>query len=192
MSFQKIQEKLKAPKSQFNEFGKYKYRNQEDILEALKPVLAEYEYSIVINDYIEEIAGRVYVKAEVHLYDSDMKPIASSSAYAREPAEKKGMDAAQITGATSSYARKHALNGLFAIDDTKDADSHKPENGKDETPQQKITDSQLSQITDLIYETGANYAKFCKYLGVHKIEDLPVKDFNKAIRALENKKNGAA
>jgi len=123
MSLQQIQERLKAPKSQNNSFGNYKYRSLEDILNAVKPLLAEQKYSLVISDCIQEIGGRVYVKAITVLTDEAGKIVAENTAFAREPLLKKGMDEAQITGATSSYARKYALNGLFAIDDTKDADS---------------------------------------------------------------------
>ena len=117
-----VQSELKAPKGQFNNFGKYKYRNQEDILEALKPLLAKHELSLTIHDEVIEIQERVYIKAFVTLYDFEGQSI-TVSAQAREEGSKKGMDASQVTGATSSYARKYALNGLFLIDDTKDADS---------------------------------------------------------------------
>lgn len=122
-----IQSKLKAPKGNTNAFGKYKYRSCEDILEALKPLLAEQKCELIIDDEIVLIGERYYVKATACIsIDSDGGNGVSVSAYAREPAEKKGMDLAQLTGATSSYARKYALNGLFAIDDTKDADTMKP------------------------------------------------------------------
>lgn len=120
-----IQKTLKAPKSQFNSFGKYSYRNQEDILEAVKPLLGD--CALVVGDEIVSIGDRVYVKATATLMHGEAK--LSNTAYAREPVMKKGMDESQITGAASSYARKYALNGLFLIDDTKDADStnnHKP------------------------------------------------------------------
>lgn len=123
MSLQKIQERLIAPKGQFNAFGKYNYRSLEDICEALKPLLAEYEYSLIITDEIVMIGNRYYVKASAALVDKPGKYIASNCAYAREAETKKGMDESQITGAASSYARKYALNGLFCIDDTKDADT---------------------------------------------------------------------
>lgn len=115
----KIQKELKAPKNQYNSFGKYKYRSCEDILEAVKPLLNN--ATLIINDEMVVIGERYYIKATATLTEAD-KSI-SATAYAREPEEKKGMDSAQITGATSSYARKYALNGLFLIDDTKDADT---------------------------------------------------------------------
>jgi len=120
---QGIQSSLKAPKGQTNKFGGYKYRSCEDILTAVKPLLAEWGCSIVIQDDIVEVGGRVYVKATVSLADNDTELAVSATAFAREAEVKKGMDDAQITGSASSYARKYALNGLFAIDDTKDADA---------------------------------------------------------------------
>lgn len=117
----KIQKELKAPKSQFNKFGNFHYRSQEDILEALKPLLAKYGMLLNINDEIVQIGERYYVKATAGVTDGENTH--TVSAFARESEEKKGMDSSQVTGATSSYARKYALNGLFLIDDTKDADS---------------------------------------------------------------------
>ena len=117
-----IQSKLKAPKGQLNKFGNYNYRSCEDIVEAVKPLLAEHDLALVISDEIISVSERVYVKATASLTDGE-KVLYTASASAREPLMKKGMDEAQITGATSSYARKYALNGLFAIDDTKDADT---------------------------------------------------------------------
>jgi len=120
---QQIQSELKAPKGQTNSFGKYKYRSCEDILEAIKPLLKEHSMSLVISDKIIEVGGRVYVEATAQLHSDTGALAGISAASAREPETKKGMDEAQITGATSSYARKYALNGLFAIDDTKDPDA---------------------------------------------------------------------
>lgn len=120
-----IQTKLKAPKNQRNNFGNYNYRNCEDILEAVKPLLAEVKAVVIISDDVERIGERYYVRAIARLYDVETAHNAfiENSAYAREEETKKGMDGSQITGASSSYARKYALNGLFAIDDTKDSDS---------------------------------------------------------------------
>ena len=116
-----IQHNLKAPKGQYNSFGQYKYRSCEDILEGVKPLLKEYNLLLLINDEIVLIGERYYVKATAKITDG--RESVSATAYAREPLEKKGADASQITGATSSYARKYALNGLLAIDDSKDADT---------------------------------------------------------------------
>ena len=117
-----VQSKLKAPKNQLNDFARFKYRSCEDILEAVKPLLKEQGLSLIINDDIVLIGDRYYVKATVLL--SDGVTSISNTAFAREDISKKGMDASQVTGATSSYARKYALNGLFLIDDNKDTDSN--------------------------------------------------------------------
>lgn len=116
-----IQHKLKAPKGQYNSFGKYNYRSCEDILEGVKPLLKEHNLALLIDDEIVQIGERYYVKATARITDG--REIVSATAYAREPDTKKGMDESQITGATSSYARKYALNALLCIDDTKDADT---------------------------------------------------------------------
>jgi len=121
MKLSEFQLKLKAPKGQFNAFGKYKYRSAEDIVEAVKPLVCKEGFHLLLTDEIVQIGERYYVRATVILTDG--KETYTASAYAREEDVKKGMDSSQITGAASSYARKYALNGLFAIDDTKDADS---------------------------------------------------------------------
>ncbi len=118
-----IQNELKAPKGQFNSFGRYKYRSCEDILESVKPLLHKYSCSLNISDEIVMVGDRFYVKSTATLRKDTGEVISSSVAYAREDESKKGMDGAQVTGAASSYARKYALNGLFCIDDTKDADT---------------------------------------------------------------------
>jgi hypothetical protein len=115
-----IQSELKAPKNQFNKFGKFAYRSCEDILEALKPLLKKHGLRQVIDDSIELIGDRYYVKSTVFVIGEDAE--INTSAYAREPETKKGMDDSQVTGTASSYARKYALNGMWLIDDTKDAD----------------------------------------------------------------------
>lgn len=116
-----IQQELKVPKSQRNTFGNYNYRSCEDILEAVKPLLAKYKFLLTITDEVLNVGDRNYVKATVTVTNGTES--ISTSAFACESPEKKGMDSAQITGAASSYARKYALNGMFAIDDTKDADT---------------------------------------------------------------------
>lgn len=122
-----VQSALKAPKNQTNSFGGYKYRSCEDILTAVKPLLAEQGLCLTLSDKIEEIGGRVYVRAMATLVSAEdigdrQYEQLTVCGYAREEDEKKGMDSSQITGAASSYARKYALNGLFCIDDTKDSD----------------------------------------------------------------------
>jgi hypothetical protein len=139
-----IQQKLKAPKGQFNDFGKYNYRNCEDILEAVKPLLAEYGATIVLTDDIVLIGNRYYVKATAILSDGVISY--STCAFARESETKKGMDESQITGSSSSYARKYALNGLFAIDDTDDADStNQHGNGQDKKPKHEAPKSEAAK-----------------------------------------------
>lgn len=132
MNLVKIQAELRAPKNQTNAFGKYKYRNAEDIIEAVKPILNRYNTALVVSDEVVQVGERIYIKATATLLD-DTEDHISVNGWAREEEVKKGMDAAQITGSASSYARKYALNGLFAIDDTKDSDAtneHKDEVGE--------------------------------------------------------------
>jgi hypothetical protein len=122
----KIQSELVATKSQYNSFGKYYYRSCEDILEAVKPLLSKYGAELTISDDVVSVGDRVYVKATVSITDG--KETKTVTAFAREPLDRKGQDSSQITGATSSYARKYALNGLFLIDDNKDADTDESRN----------------------------------------------------------------
>lgn len=119
----KVQNEIKAPKNQLNKFGGYKYRSCEDILEAAKPVCAENGMFLTVSDELVLIGDRYYIKAAAMLHDSESDMYIVNNAFAREAADKKGMDDSQITGTASSYARKYALNGLFCIDDTKDADT---------------------------------------------------------------------
>lgn len=119
----KIQSELKVPKSQYNSFGKYSYRSCEDILDGIKPLLSSTKCALTLSDKVESIGDRLYIKAVVTLLDCESADSISNTAYAREEDFKKGMDVCQITGTASSYARKYALNGLFCIDDTKDADT---------------------------------------------------------------------
>ncbi|MBQ1292601.1 MAG: ERF family protein [Clostridiales bacterium] len=133
-----IQKELKAPKNLKNSFGNYYYRNAESILEALKPLEVKYKVITVLSDEIVEIGGRVYVKTIASLIDAENdNELIKVTAYAREAETKKGMDDAQVTGAASSYARKYALNGLFLLDDTKDADTdeYTAQNNAVETPE---------------------------------------------------------
>lgn len=118
-----IQSALKAPKSQYNEFGKYKYRKAEDILESVKPLLSENGCTLTCTDELVLIGDRYYIKATAILTDAESGATVATTAFAREEEEKKGMDGSQITGASSSYARKYALNGLLCIDDTADSDT---------------------------------------------------------------------
>ena len=140
----KIQTKLVAPKDLNNKFGNYKYRSCEGILKALKPLLQEYELILIIQDSIEQVGDRFYIKAKATIKDGDKEIFAV--AYAREALTKKGMDESQVTGAASSYARKYALNGLLCIDDTKDADSK--DNSKEGNPKEKNVVKKISNVID--------------------------------------------
>lgn len=131
-----IQKELKAPKSQYNSFAKYNYRSCEDILEAVKPLCIKNNATLILNDTVREISGRFYVVATATLADQESDGVVEADAYAREPLDKKGMDDSQITGMASSYARKYALNGLFCIDDTKDADTDEVKR-QEQTPVKK-------------------------------------------------------
>ncbi len=143
----KVQRELKAPKNQFNSFGKYNYRSCEDILEGLKNVLGD--LVVTVSDDIHMVGDRIYVKATATVTDGDNS--LSNTAFARESLTKKGMDDSQITGTASSYARKYALNGLFLIDDTKDADSM--DNSQHKTkPNQKVNDDNKPWYNDSNFE----------------------------------------
>lgn len=160
-----VQAELKAPKSQHNSFGNYDYRNAEDILEAAKPICLKHGLTPTIDDDIVLIGERYYVKATAIVTNDEGESI-TASALAREAEDKKGMDSAQVTGATSSYARKYALNGLFAIDDSKDADTDEHKHTSDNrtsttsnpapkaSANKRATDAQLNLIRGLAKRKG--------------------------------------
>ena len=141
-----IQTKIKAPKNLYNSFGKYKYRNAEGICEAVKPYLDEQKCALTLSDEIIEVGGRIYVKATATLYDTETLEKITVSAMARESEEKKGMDESQITGTASSYARKYALNGLFLLDDTKDADSDEHHTELEEKKKQAESEQRAEDV----------------------------------------------
>lgn len=206
---QSIQQKLVAPKGQYNSFGKYNYRSAEDILEALKPILQEHDATLILQDEIVQIGDRYYVCATAQLYA--VGDAIGTQAYAREDDTKKGMDGSQVTGTASSYARKYALNGLFMIDDNKDPDTdeyanqtgkqaqaHKPAQSKP-TPNQKqnqkasgsvkcITGAQAKKLREdikNIAEASGGPVNtvgvwFIGQLGVDKIESIPADRLNEA------------
>ena len=175
-----IQAKLKAPKGNFNSFGKYKYRSCEDIVEAVKPLLAEAGYHLNLTDEIVMVGNRIYVKATASVWNG-IEMIGWSAAFAREPEEKKGMDTSQITGTASSYARKYALNGLLAIDDTKDADTMPP------VVDEPVNDEQYQIVMDLLIETDSNITNFCKHFKIKEVVNLKQSDYERAKTALEAK-----
>lgn len=159
-----VQTELKAPKGQLNSFGGYKYRSCEDILEALKPLLEKYKATIYITDSVKMIGERYYIEAIVNFVDVENNDDKIKTvAYAREEATKKGMDGSQITGASSSYARKYALNGMFSIDDTEDSDA--TNDGKDKGNKENDNEKQPANAID--YRT--EYIKICKEKGVDSI-----------------------
>lgn len=183
-----IQAKLKAPKNQENKFGGYKYRSCEDILEAVKPLLKEAGVILTISDTIEEVGGRVYVKASAFISDGKMS--ISTTAYAREAEARKGMDDSQVTGSASSYARKYALNGLFAIDDTKDADAtNTHEKGQNEA-QALDNKPATSQQLEKIKKTVENIAALLTYYKVDRLEDLTYGQARDAISRKERQSRG--
>lgn len=184
VELQKIQEKLKAPKSQFNSFGKYNYRSCEDILEAVKPLLAEQGCTLTLSDCIAEIGGRIYVQATARIDNADHSQNVSTFGYAREPETKKGMDDSQITGAASSYARKYALAGLFLLDDTKDSDAL---NTTKEYTAPTISDTQAKTIEQLLSGQEERKEKMLKLYKVDSIAKIPAKEYQSIIKILEPK-----
>ena len=146
----RIQTEIKAPKNLYNSFGKYKYRNAEGICEAMKPYLQKEGCALTLDDEIVEKGGRVYVMATAKLIDCETGDYHSVSAYARESFEKKGMDDSQITGTASSYARKYALNGLFLLDDTKDADTDEYKKQIDEKNREEEDRKKTEEIGNMI------------------------------------------
>lgn len=186
-----IQQELKAPKGQYNSFGKYKYRSCEDILESVKPLLEKYKVTIILTDKLEQIGERYYIRAKAILIDTETNNSIENTAYAREEETKKGMDGSQITGTSSSYARKYALNGLLLIDDTKDADTDEfaKENNKGKTKEEpkekKITPGQLKVLSKLY--TGDNLVKLLELNKIDKLEDMSMEKANEIILKLKKK-----
>ena len=154
-----VQSELKAPKSQFNKFGGYQYRSCEDILEALKPICLKHKALTKISDEIIYVEGRHYVKATVTFIDIEDGQKIESYGLAREEESKKGMDGSQITGSSSSYARKYALNGMFAIDDTKDSDSSNT-HGKEENKTNTKASNKVYRCNACAKEIDYNVAKY--------------------------------
>lgn len=186
----RIQTEIKAPKNLYNSFGKYKYRNAEGICEAVKPYLVKENVSLVLRDDVIEVGGRIYIKATAILTDTETDTSVSTSAYARESAEKKGMDDSQITGTASSYARKYALNGLFLLDDTKDADSdeYKTENEEkakekkfneeaEKVAKQKVNEIKVKALVTRCEDEGVSIEKILTLFKVKKLEDLTERQY---------------
>lgn len=176
-----IQRKLKAPKGQRNTFGNYNYRSAEDILEAVKPLCAEHGCQLTLSDAIELVGDRYYVKATAQIRTAD--ETVEVTAYARESVSKKGMDESQITGTASSYARKYALNGLFCIDDTKDADTDeyvKKTRSAKKSDASEVTEGGIDYLRNLCRDAGVQPV----YKGKN-IEDLSKTEYMEAVEAIE-------
>lgn len=190
-----VQSKLIAPKGQYNSFGGYNYRSCEDIFEAVKPLLKELKMTLIISDELEQIGDRYYVRATASLYDTESPyGFVQSHAYAREQESKKGMDGSQITGAASSYARKHALNGLFAIDDTKDSDYTSPQSAPTQD-EKKVTEPQLKRLFAIASEVGVTeeqLKKACiKDYKKENLKDLTMKEYEHLVDRLEKTRGEA-
>ena len=188
-----VQGELKAPKGQYNDFGEYYYRSCEDILEALKPLLQKYKLFLYLTDSIEFIEGRFYVKAEAIVINAEKtEESVTAVSYAREDESRKKMDGSQITGSTSSYARKYALNGLFNIDDTKDSDATNqggqqnptPQNQKGGQPPQNtqngntISEAQAKRLFAIAKGNDELVKQVCTARGYHSSRSILKKDYN--------------
>ena len=185
-----IQSELKAPKSQYNNFGKYAYRNCEDILEALKPLLKEHKSTVYISDEIVTVLERFYIKATVTFIDAETGESITNTAYAREEESKKGMDGSQVTGASSSYARKYALNGMFAIDDTKDSDFTNTTAKGDNTG---LSEAQIKRLLAIASKVNisADDVKVvvAKKFGVQDLRKMNKQQYDEICSRLEKKGN---
>ena len=189
----KVQSKLKAPKGQYNSFGKYSYRSCEDILEALKPLLAEVEAIVNVSDEVKLIGDRFYVEATAMFLDCETGDSIVAKAYAREDESKKGMDLAQVTGSVSSYARKYALNGLFAIDDNKDSDAtntHGKEIKPNMAPVSGLSEGQIKRLFAIGNKAGFKKdvveATVKKMFGCEP-KDMTKEQYNTVCERLEKK-----
>jgi hypothetical protein len=179
----KVQTELKAPKGQYNSFGKYAYRSCEDILEALKPILDKEQLVLVIEDDIEEKANRVYVKATATLTNAENpEEKITTKAYAREEESKKGMDGSQVTGASSSYARKYCLNGLFNIDDNKDSDATNTGDSNTSATVEMATSEQVAKLEEL------QLRNWCKTKKGKELEELTKAEATKLIEVVMKRK----
>ena len=180
-----IQNELRAPKSRFNSFGRYNYRSCEDILTAVKPLLARYGCQMTITDEIIAVGGRIYVKAIVTVTDADGNT-ETVSAFAREDESKKGMDGSQITGTASSYARKYALNGLFLIDDSKDADTdeyHYQSAYEATKPEPRTATPELEITKDFLLKHGTERITEREIAQLKEAAENAGKDVNNAVKA---------
>lgn len=184
---QAVQMELKAPKDQYNNFGKYSYRSCEDILEAVKPLCEKQGLLLSLTDEIVEMGGRNYIKAIARVIEMDTGKEFFTTAFAREDELKKGMDGSQISGCASSYARKYALNGLFCIDDTKDADTR-----DNRSEVQLATQKQQNELEVLCQKTGADLKKVLAWVHCQNIKELTVPAWQRAVAGLRIKEQKEA
>ena len=190
MSLHEIQQNLKAPKNQYNSFGKYKYRSCEDILEAVKPLLTNGAV-VTISDEVKVAGDIVYVEATATYNDFEADQVSVKAQAGINP-NRKGMDIAQSFGSSSSYARKYALNGLFLIDDTKDPDTGKPEDKPEKKGPALITEDQVKLINKKLAYTEADIEKFMDWVGVDKVAEIPSSQYHKIIKKLADKEKEIA
>lgn len=209
---QQVQSDLKAPKNQYNKFGGYNYRNCEDIQEAVKPLLKAVKAALVVGDELVLIGDRYYIKATARFIDCESGETVENTAYAREEQEKKGMDVSQVTGSTSSYARKYALNGLFCIDDVKDADNQNNASGgtgkgtskgsrkndarKVQGQAGKVTETMIRTLQSMTERYSAKGLKMDKILSMYKltaITDMDTEQYKDCMEKLKlyEKEEGA-
>lgn len=192
-----IQAELKAPKGQFNKFGKYKYRSCEDILEAVKPLCQKNKAVLTISDELVIIGDRYYIKSTAKITDIEKNESITNNAYAREEEEKKGMDGSQITGTASSYARKYALNGLFCIDDTKDADTNELKQQQDGKSEQEgnemISKTKLDALNISITNNHISDEEVLQILqkyGYSSTSEIEIKNYMNIIKEFKAKVGG--
>ena len=184
-----IQTKIKAPKNLYNSFGKYKYRNAEGICEAVKPYLAKENASLVLHDDLVNVGDRIYVKATACLIDNESGRTVEATAFSREALSKKGMDDSQTTGTASSYARKYALNGLFLLDDTKDADTDENRIERENRQAEKtISKTEAKALYAMLQNRGIDVNDFMAEKNIQKLSDLSPEEYAKAMRELRGGK----
>ena len=182
-----LQAKLKVPKGQYSDFGGYYYRSCEDITEAAKPLLVEVKAVLLLTDEIVVIGNRTYVKAVAKLIDTESDGVVEVDGCAREDESQKGKDVAQITGSCSSYARKYALNGLFALDDAKDADALPPVQQPAEKPAQKVTSYQMGQLQALAKQKGVAVDSVVAGYKINNLQDMDTKQWAQAMNSLRKR-----
>lgn len=191
----KVQSEIRAPKSNYNSFAKFNYRSLEDITEALKPVLSKHGATIILNDSVEVIGDRHYMKCTATFYDCETGESISNTSYAREAAEKRGMDEAQVSGMASSYCRKYCLNGLLLLDDVKDSDTDEAQIQADKAKRQQprrnpetvsqptgtITEKEVAILREMLKKAGKEEKVFYP----KGLENLPASRYTEAVTTIK-------